>query len=948
MKSKVGLRTRFNFYDTLESSLNYQEKSTYITSLTGVWDFLLFQTVQDTPKAFLEGNYSQLKWDQIEVPGNFEFQGYGLPIYANIDYPFAMVPPKVPFENPTGLYHLSFMYQKRGNETQVLRFDGVESAFEVWLNGVYLGEGQGSRLMTEFVITDYLQEGKNELAIRVVKWSKGSYLEDQDMWWLAGIMRDVTILEESEIQDIKVTPKKESDGWIVDVELDRKNKKQLEAGIYFENAVVCEFKEINSNHFRFSIDNPKLWNYEEPHLYMLVLKISDQLYLPIRFGLRTIEKIDNIMCLNDVPILFNGVNRHEFHTKKGRALTKEYIKEELIQIKQAHINAIRTAHYPNHPYFYDLCDEIGFMVIDECDIETHGFREDASLCQDVRWEEEFCSRGLRMVYRDYHHPSILLWSLGNESHFGINFIKMAEKIRAYDSSRLIHYEGDRSCEVVDVYSTMYSSIEEMKERASKKISQMPHILCEYGHAMGNGPGSLKEYQEIFELYDSIQGGFIWEWKDHGIAKVKNGTTSYQIGGDFGEYVHDGDFVIDGLVLPDNTPSPALKEYTKTIQPIEFIYYSGNLVLRNKYKYKDLTDLKVVWKVENKVNSISGELLTISDILPGGLSEVLPIIVDEEIDGFITFTLYSGSSGDKYFQENPFASEQFRYKYVQQSTENIVYQIDESTVKVSSGKTKIEVNLYTGNISSFVKENREFLSLESTLSLNRRPISNDIESQKQWQESYLSELFSYCLSYSVTSNERAVLLLVNQYIAPPQEPWGMYVNNKLWIVDGKLTRECESWFDGEAPKELPRIGWELPFLEKVQQISWYGRGPGESYPDSNYSNYIGQHKIEADDWAFPYVVAQETGNRMDVEEASIHFSEGRELKLICEKPLNINLISLTAEENMNYRLKQVEDPECKVLRIDCGVRGLGSNSCGPAPLDKYKVNNDYHSMSFTLY
>ncbi|MGM0125595.1 evolved beta-galactosidase subunit alpha [Enterococcus sp. AZ194] len=956
MEKKLGLRARFNFYETLEASLAYQEHSKFLTSLAGTWDFLFCSSIQATPAAFLEGKYDQLEWQTIEVPGNFEFQGYGTPIYANIDYPFALVPPRVPFENPTGLYHLSFEYHKKLDGQQILRFDGVESAFEVWLNGRFLGESQGSRLMTEFAISELLKEGKNELALRVVKWSKGSYMEDQDMWWLAGVTRDITIIEESEIQSIKVTPKLEQEQWTVEIKLKRAHQKRLEFGVFNEGEVVCDFRSVSEDatFAALKIQQPKLWNYETPNLYTLVARIDGTVYLPIRFGLRRIEKINQILCLNSEPILFNGVNRHEFHCQKGRALTKEYMKEELIQIKRAHINAIRTAHYPNHPYFYDLCDELGFMVIDECDIETHGFPEQASLCQDPLWEEAFCSRGLRMVSRDYHHPSILLWSLGNESHFGINFVKMAEKIRAYDSTRLIHYEGDRECQVVDVYSTMYSSIDELKARASKKISQMPHILCEYGHAMGNGPGSLKEYQEVFEQYDSVQGGFIWEWKDHGIL-VEDGTqTSYKIGGDFGEYVHDGDFVIDGLVLPDNRPSPALFEYTKIIQPVEFFYHGNQLVLRNKYKYKQLTGVKLVWEFQNKEQTVVGEISSISPIDPGTLSEVLSIPAPAEVNGVISFRLIPLEPVGVFQPEDIFASEQFEYEASYQKPgrtetsleKTIQYTQSDSFIQVTMEETTVTINLHTGNISSFVKQGTELLNAEMNLSLHRQQISNDAEIQKIWNESYLRELFSYCRKFAISKNQTTVFLLIDQYIAPPQAPWGMYVKNKLWLLDGKLTRDCEIWFDGQAPSEVPRIGWELPFQNKVAQVSWYGRGPGESYPDSHYSSHIGQYQLDAKDWAFPYVVPQETGNRMAVEQAKLLF-EDTELELVCARPLNMNLVPMTANQNMNYRFKQPEDPLQRVLRIDGGMRGLGSHSCGPKPLDKYLLKSEYHSMKFTL-
>lgn len=940
---KVPLRSRFNYYQTLESALTYnEEQSDYYTTLGGTWQFLFLENPQATPEAFYQGAYDQLKWEAIQVPSQMELEGYGQPIYANIDYPFPVDPPHVPTDNPTGLYYCKFSYHKQLSK-QILRFDGVESTFEVWLNKTYIGHGQGSRLMTEFDVSEVLQEGDNELAIKVSKWSVGSYLEDQDMWWLSGIMRDVSLIEEAGINDVKITPFSKAEGWFVDLGILGLEGESLKSALYYQGRKIAEYECQSQT--TLEIADPHLWNDESPHLYCLVIELSPSVLIPLRFGLREIKIMDQQMCLNGVPILFNGVNRHEFNPHTGRVLSRAEIRSELCQIKRHHINAIRTAHYPNTPYFYDVCDELGLLVIDECDIETHGFPEEITPAKDPFWRDEFVSRGLRMVHRDYNHPSIVIWSLGNESHFGENFVAMAEAIRALDGSRFLHYEGDRSCQLTEMSSTMYSSLEELQARASQKITKKPHILCEYAHAMGNGPGNLQDYQDLFTLYDSLQGGFIWEWKDHGIYSQKEQTYLY--GGCFNESVHDGDFVLDGLVLPDGRPSPGLLEYRQVIQPVSFHYNQGYLIIKNKRHHETLGNMTVKIEVLTKQGVVFNQQHELSPIAPRGYSPFILIDCPDIDTGYVTVSLITTQETEIFPQGAVFAQGQFNYTSSETTDAQLIVTETDTHLAITAPFGSVSFNKASGNLGSFVKADHELLASEMMLSLSRMTISNDREVQKIWNEYHLDELYARSESFEFVEGPGNLFLLVDQYICPPVASWGIKLKLEIWVTSQGLSYNVRGWFDGAKPEELPRIGWELPLRSPVEQIAWFGKGPGESYSDSQQHNRMGHFQLAAQDWRFPYIIPQESGNRSEVSHGTLRLANGQDIQLSSRETFNLNVIDLAKEQNQRYRHIKDNQVEHCGIRVDLRVRGLGSNSCGPLPLRKDRVYSMPFSGQFTL-
>lgn len=946
-KNILPYRSRLNYYRSQGQALRYDEtKSPWHKSLNGTWQFLFLNSPSEVPSAFYEGRYQELSWQQIEVPANWEMVGFGKPIYTNFNYPFPLNVPHVIDENPTGLYYREFTYEE-GLGKQILRFDGVESVFEVWINGRYLGKSQGSRLMSEFDITSSLQVGENQIAMKVSKWSVGSYLEDQDMWWLAGIPRDVTILEEADLFDVKVMPTQKKGTWGIDVALtDTEQDYPLAYQIFFDGTevLVGSFDRCSVNHV--TINQPKLWSDEVPNLYTLVIKVADEVYTAVRFGLRSVALIDNRICLNGEPILFNGVNRHEFSPENGRALTRNEIYQELIAIKKFHINAIRTSHYPDIPYFYDLCDELGFLVIDECDIETHGFSEKDCPAVDPFWRSEFIRRGQRLVHRDFNHPSVIIWSLGNESWFGENFVAMADAMRAIDPQRLLHYEGDRQVAVTDFYSTMYTSIDDLKKRAVQNKTQPSHILCEYGHAMGNGPGSLLEYQEVFENFPSVQGGFVWEWKDHGIKAIEDGQTIYKHGGQFGETVHDGDFIIDGLVLPDGMPSPGVLEFAKVIQPIKFHLAGTQLVIDNRYKFRSLKNFTLHWQTVDETGTTTPlQTLALPDVEPQSLQLVtLPLIADSQ--GYLNVSLICNQADGVFSAGSIFVHDQLVLQKFETVTKTLQKSENDSQLIFTTEDFEVVINKQTGNISQFSKEGQALLQGEMNLSLGRKRISNDMFVQPQWDKAYLNELYSYCDSIQMTAEKDRAFVIIKQTLTPPVVGWSIKLQQKIQIDGSGCQIDYKGWFAGDYPSEVPRIGWELPLKAQVTEVSWLGNGPGESYPDSQQAVSFGNYQLKGEEWAFSYIVPQDAGNRTNVKEVKVTLKDQSTLKLK-GKGFNFNVIPYDATVNGRYK-ELVNLPELgQVLRVDTKVRGLGSNACGQEPQERYKAHSEDFKGTFKL-
>ena len=554
-------------------------------SLNGEWDFKYVDAPELSPEGFEQSGACE-GWDKIDVPSVWQLRGYDKMHYTDVLYPFPVNPPHVPDENPTGIYKKTVVLDEQWMEKDtVLKFHGVDSAFDVWVNGNHVGFGKVSRLPSEFDITGFVKTGENDITVRVYKWSDGTYLEDQDMWWLSGIYRDVELINEEKnaVLDLRVNGTLDDSykngfftagitmkqagtnlGW----KLSYKGKTVLEGELVSEGKDICIEAEIPEVH---------TWTAETPELYEFTVMTENQ-EVTVRCGFRKIEIKDKNFRVNNQVILLNGVNHHDYNPREGRRVTREQMESDIRLMKQYNINAVRCSHYPANEYFYDLCDEYGLYVINEADLECHGFEwvENYTwITDDETWKDAYVDRSVRMVKRDRNHPSIIMWSMGNESAFGCNFRSAAEAIRELDDTRLVHYEGDFEAEVTDVYSTMYTRLKGLKEIAEYQIKgDKPHVMCEYGHAMGNGPGGLKAYQDMYRKYKRLQGGFLWEWYDHGIYTEEKDKKYYKYGGNYGDFPTNGNFCIDGILMPDRTPSPGMEEYKQIIAPVEITAVEG--------------------------------------------------------------------------------------------------------------------------------------------------------------------------------------------------------------------------------------------------------------------------------------------------------------------------------------------------------------------------------------
>ncbi|MBP2351470.1 beta-galactosidase [Kribbella aluminosa] len=582
-------------------------------SLSGDWTFRLSPSVADAPDDLKDPDTRG--WDTIAVPGHWQLSGYGAPAYTNVVYPFPLEPPFVPTGNPTGDYVRTVTVPADWVDARVvLRFEGVDSRFAVYVNGERVGWSSGSRLPSEFDLTNVVEPGKEvRIAVRVHQWSLGSYVEDQDMWWLSGIFREVNLmaLRPGAPTDVFVHASYAGGTGTLSVDADV-------AGTVVVPELDLEFAtgaEVTAA--------VEPWSAESPRLYDGVLRTEDGEVL-LRIGFRTVAIADGVLTVNGNRVLFSGVNRHEFHPDRGRALTEQDMLDDVLIMKRAGINAVRTSHYPPHPHFLSLCDEYGLYVIDECDLESHGFGYEPqppklpNPVMDDRFRDDLVGRMRRMVERDKNHPSIVIWSLGNECGIGENLRAMYAFAKDRDPSRPVHYKLDRGMQLGDVYSETYTSVENVEKIGADPASHkgMPFIVCEYGHAMGNGPGGLLDYREVFEKYPRCQGGFIWEFIDHGLRTTIDGREVYAYGGDFGETIHDGNFVCDGLLFPDRTPSPGMHEYAKVIEPLRIVADGNRVAITNLYEVLDTSHLTFSYVVETEGVQVDAGSLPVPAIAAG--------------------------------------------------------------------------------------------------------------------------------------------------------------------------------------------------------------------------------------------------------------------------------------------------------------------------------------------
>ncbi|WP_236952464.1 glycoside hydrolase family 2 TIM barrel-domain containing protein [Kibdelosporangium phytohabitans] len=964
-------------------------------SLNGDWRFHLSPTAADAPAGIEQDTFDDSSWSTLAVPSNWQMHGFGKPAYTNVQYPFPIDPPHVPSDNPTGDYRLSFDLTATWlAHPAVLRFDGIDSCGRVWLNGTELGVTRGSRLPVEFDVSGLLREHGNVLAVRVHQWSSGSYLEDQDMWWLSGIFRDVTL---------HARPTGGIADYWVRADYDHTTG-QGRLRVEVDGVAWLSVPELGI--LRASVDasidagTVEPWTAENPRLYD-GYPASDRERVPLRIGFRTVTIEDGQVKVNGQPIMLRGVNRHEHHPTLGRAVPYETARADVLLMKQHNINAVRTSHYPPHPAFLDLCDEYGLWVIDECDLETHGFSEvgwDRNPSDDPRWEAAYLNRMTRMVERDKNHPSIIMWSLGNESHTGRNLAAMAEWTRSRDATRPVHYEGDAACEYVDVYSRMYASHAEVDEIG--RTTKLPFIQCEYAHAMGNGPGGLLEYRDLFEKYPRCQGGFVWEWLDHGIARQDpEGRLFYAYGGDFGETIHDGSFVIDGLVFPDRSPSPGLRELKKIFEPVRI--GPPNTELADPETTRQATRPgAATWKTADphtvetqgqpaplspdRSNPKTAEppqtFKKASPTTPGGrplsslpAGEGVGVGRGEGVDRWkVVVANHYDYSGLEHLS--------FAWKLEEEGVEvaagtlaaprlrpgrEITLELPE--LPETAGESWVTVTAALANDTAWASANhpiawgqlnvtphRRVASVtkpraeapheiggipivQPKLDLWRAPTENDRPGEAlRWREAGLHRL-----QHRVISDERT-------RVAPPARAFGMLVTYTWTGDESELHLKAGIEPDGEWPCTLPRLGLRTAIPRQFGNVEWFGRGPGEAYADSRQAAAVGRFRSTVDGMQTPYVFPQENGNRTEVRWAELTDDTGRGIRIEGAPTFEFTARRWTSEElDAAGHTTDLEPGEWIHLNLDIAQNGLGTASCGPGVLPQHELHAHAASIELTF-
>ncbi|WP_238413149.1 glycoside hydrolase family 2 TIM barrel-domain containing protein [Saccharothrix deserti] len=908
--------------------------------LDGDWRFQLVPTARAGAEGFQAPDFDDTAWDHLPVPAHWQLHGYGAPAYTNQAMPIPVEPPHVPDENPTGEYRRAFDLPQdwpTGTDA-VLRFDGVDSCFKVWLNGRELGHAKGSRLPTEFAVGALLEPGRNVVAVRVHQWSSGSYVEDQDMWWLSGIFRSVRLI---------ARPEGCLDDFFVHADFDHVTGEgvlRVEASAP-ARLTVPELGLVDvpaDTEHRVAGVEP--WTAETPRLYHGELSSAGE-RVAVRIGFRTVRVVDGVLTVNGKRVQFRGVNRHEWDPDRGRAMTPEVMRRDVELMKRHNINAVRTSHYPPHPGFLALCDELGLWVIDECDLETHGFflvgwRGNPS--DDPRWTEALLDRMRRMVERDKNHPSVVIWSLGNEAGTGRNLAAMADWARRRDPNRPIHYEGDFDSSYVDVYSRMYPShaeVDAIGRRAEPPTDDpahdahrraLPFILCEYAHAMGAGPGGLAEYQELFDTYERCQGGFVWEWIDHGIRRLtEDGRTWFAYGGDFGEPLHDGNFIADGLVFPDRTPSPGLVEYKQVIEPVRITPRTGEVEITNRHDFADTAHLVFEWSVEEEGVRVTGGALDVEPVPAGRTVTVaLPALPTTGAETWLTVRAVLAKDG-------PWADAGHEVAWGQARLVAPAPVVVAGTAAThGDADFDADFDADTGRLTRLGD-----LALHGPLlDLWRATTDNDRGHGEKSLDAAWRKIGLHRLWHRLVDVERdADRLVVTTRVAPAATDLGVRATY-TWEPDGDgLRLTLTAVPEGPWPCPLPRIGLRFRLLSEVDTVRWYGRGPGEAYRDMRQAARVGRHEATVDDLQTPYVFPQENGNRVDVRWAELRAADGAGLRIEGDPVFDLTVRRWTTEDlDAARHTHELRDRGEVFLNVDAAHQGLGSASCGPGVLPQHRL------------
>lgn len=990
--NRMPARAHFLTFPSKEKALLNNNRYTHaFKNLNGVWKFMFLDAPEYSPEGFFNSDFDVTKMDDITVPGNWQLQGYGKMHYSDLWYNFPINPPYVPTENPTGIYKRTFFVEESYRDKKIIiRFCGVDSAYHLWINGKEVGYSKVARNESEFDITDLIRVGEeNDVTVRVYQWSDGTYLEDQDMWWESGIFRDVELIgvPKDGINDYKVIADLDDEykNGIFKVEVFLRTTKEVNVTFELvdagENTVFT--KTVVAKEGKACIDeviaDVNHWTAETPYLYKLFMTVEDDgqiiEVIPQNVGFRNIRLNGETFLVNGVAIKFKGVNRHDYSPQNGRVVSREEIEKDIILMKQFNINAIRTSHYPNSYYLYDLCDEYGMYLIAETDLECHGFELTGDykwITDDPSWELAYVSRMTRMIERDKNHPAIIFWSLGNESAFGCNFRKMTDVAHEMDPTRLVHYEGDFDVESADVYSTMYTWIENPKKPYLMKDiiekSKKPHIHCEYCHAMGNGPGNLKDYQDLVYAHDKLQGGFVWEWFDHGIESfTESGEKYYRYGGDFGDDPSNKDFCIDGLIMPDRTPSPGLYEYKKVIEPITTTavdIQKGIINLLSRYDFANLDRFNLVYKVmEDDVILQTGFMAVPSIEARANRDITLPydlsaIKVKPGAHYYVNISYQLREDTSYASSGHELATAQFELPLYKEGImvrpEGILnIEKEHTTLHVKGANFSLDFNLVNGNLMNIVRDGMQVLSKGPRLTLWRAPISNDMEIIDKLKKVYFLHLeHEVVMNIDYHMEGNILKVEVDTINSTTNSAWHFKTKYVYTVCpSGDILIDVEGTPSGRvdlAPDMLPRIGVSMHLDKSMEHVRYFGMGPGENYADSKEAAQMGLYANTVDGLFTNYVIPQENGNHMGCKWVSMTNDRGMGLLASTEGDFNFSASW--------YEDKDLDDAKhtCDLVKrdyivfnVDYKQNALGTNSCGQWQLDKYRAKFEDFKLSFRL-
>ena len=991
--NKLPARATLTPYATLEDALE-RGASAWVQDISGEWKFHWSATPSGAPEGFEAVGYDDAAWGTISVPGNWEINGYGVPIYTNVTYPFPKNPPFIPHDdNPTGCYRHSFDIPTEWEGRRVvLHFESGLAAMYVWVNGIEVGYSEGTKTAVEFDITDMVKSGANTLAIKGLRWADGSYLEDQDFWRLSGFDRGVKIYttDKVRIEDMFV---------VADLDKNYKNgaytstvtikngsatpfngsvelqvvDKSGKAVAKLTKSVAVAAGEATDVEFSKSIAKVALWSYEQPNLYTTVVALRGANgdiveATSCRTGFRKVEIREGQLLLNGKRIMINGVNIHEHNPATGHVVNRELMLKDIALMKQFNINAVRTSHYPQPTEWYDLCDEYGILLVDEANIEAHGCGTDYHSSYDnfhpshrEEWKGTHHDRVRAMVERDKNHPSVIIWSMGNESSDGEVYGEMYEWIHKRDKTRFVQLEQGYGGPHTDIICPMYPDMNDFRRYAERENMRKPYIMCEFAHAMGNSTGNFREFFDIMALGPHMQGGFIWDWVDQGIDAVgRDGRHYWAYGGDFGAwmYPHDENFCCNGVVLPDRTPHPGLYEVKKVYQDIEFeLLENGKLRIYNSFLYNNLADYIVVYEVLCEGDVILRDELPTLKCAAGRSIDVMLKKWEQGLDKEYMLNLYALQREARTLipERHIVASEQIAlsdYDYAHTEPDGkLEVERGDGWLVAYAGDTGVLFNTKNGRLERYVSGDRDVMSQLPEPWFWRAPTDNDFGAGFQRTANVWRTNRGRTVDSSVEEYEdRVVVRNVREMVDAPS----LFTTTYTFMADGALKVEVVWERKGEFTPELPRLGMRMILPANYTNLKYYGRGPWENYSDRKESSFVGLYEQSTSEQLFPYVRPQESGNKCDVRWLELTDSEGDGLRIEGLQPLSISAMPYRAEDldpgltkkQMHY--SDVEPRREVVLNVDLAQRGVGGdNTWGAQPHDPYRLTADRYEYGYII-